>query len=113
MFTRIKKLTKCLQNAVLLAVTWHTSYASYLHFVFFYCCLAALFLLNKIKEGQMPQIEGGKVVYSGLEAGDMVCMNSDSEGDNVNLAEEFVSLDLDSEWVGEDGDVKNSEAQQI
>ena len=48
-------------------------------------------------------------MYSGLEAGKMVCMNSDSEGDDVDLAEELVSLDLDSDWKGEDGDVQNSE----
>ena len=38
----------------------------------------------------------------------MVCMNSDSEGDDVDLAEELVNLDLDSDWEGEDGDVQNS-----
>ena len=36
-------------------------------------------------------------------------MNSGSEGDDVDLAEEFVSLDLDSDWKGEDEDVQNSE----
>ena len=40
----------------------------------------------------------------------MVSMNSDSEGDDVDLAENFFSLDLDSDWEGEDGDVQNSEA---
>ena len=84
-----KKLTKCLQNAILLAVTRNTFYASYLHF--FPCSLAAIFLLNKIKEGKMPQIKGGKVVYTDLEAGKMTCMNSDSEGGNVDLDEEFVN----------------------
>ena len=68
-----------------------------LTFKFFYCCLAALFLLNRIKEGKTPQIKGRKVVYSGLEAGKMVCMNSDSEGDDVDLSEELVSLDIDSD----------------
>ena len=57
---------------------------------FFYCCLAALFLLNEIKEGEMPQITGGKVLCSHLEAGEMVCMNSNGEGDDVHLAEELV-----------------------
>ena len=54
----------------------------------------------------MPQIKGGKVVYSGLEGGEMVCVNSDSKGDDVDLAEELVNLDLDSDWEGEDGDVQ-------
>ena len=36
-------------------------------------------------------------------------MNSDSEGDDVELAEALVSLDLDSDWEAEDGDVQNSE----
>ena len=36
-------------------------------------------------------------MYSGLEAGKMVCMNSDSEGDDVDIAEELVNLDLDWE----------------
>ena len=48
-------------------------------------------------------------MYSGLEAREMDCMNSDSEGDDVDFAEEIVSLDLDSDWEGEDGDVQNSE----
>ena len=47
-------------------------------------------------------------MYSGLEAREMVCMNSDIEGDDVDLAEEFVSLDLDSDWKGKDGEVPNS-----
>ena len=70
--------------------------------------MAALFLVHKIKEAKMPQIKGGKVVYSGLEEGEMVCMNSDSEGHDVDFAEELVNLDLDSDWEGEDGDVQNS-----
>ena len=37
-------------------------------------------------------------MYSALEAGEMVCMNSDSKGDDVGLAEEFLSLDSDSDW---------------
>ena len=45
---------------------------------------------------------------SGLEAGEVVCMNSVSEGDDVDLAEEIVSSDLDSDLEGEDGDVPNS-----
>ena len=48
-------------------------------------------------------MKGGKVVYNGLEDGKMVYMNSDSKGDDVDLAEEFVSLYLDSDWEGEDG----------
>ena len=32
-----------------------------------------------------------------------------SEGDDVDLAEEFVNSDLDWDWEGEDGDVQNSE----
>ena len=57
----------------------------------------------------MPWNKGGKLVYSGLEAGEMGFMNIDSEGDVVDLAEELVNLDLDSNWKGEDGDVQNSE----
>ena len=53
--------------------------------------------------------KGGKVVYSGKEAGEMVCMNSDSEGDDLDLAEELVSLDWDSDWEGVDEDIQNSE----
>ena len=49
-------------------------------------------------------------MYSGLEADEMVCMNSDSKGDNVDLAEELVNLDLDSDWIGEEGDEHSSEA---
>ena len=45
-------------------------------------------------------------MHSGLEAGEEVCMKSDSKGDDVDLAEESVNLDLDSDWGGEDGDVK-------
>ena len=39
----------------------------------------------------------------------MVCINSDSEGDDVDLAEELVYLDLDSHWEGKERDVQNSE----
>ena len=97
MFTRIKEADKVPAKCS----TSGSDLAHFLHFLltfhFLYCCWAALFLLNKMKQGQMPQIKGGKVVYNGLEAGEMVCMNSDSEGDDVDLAEEFVSLDLDSD----------------
>ena len=48
-------------------------------------------------------------MYNGVEAGEMVCMNSDSKGDDVDLAEELVSLGLDADWEGEDGDIQNSE----
>ena len=61
----------------------------------------------------MPQIKGEKLVYSGLEAEKMVCMNSDSAGDDVDLAEELVNLDLDSDWEGEDGDIENSDASNF
>ena len=57
----------------------------------------------------MSQIKGGKVVYIGLEAGEKVCMNSDSKGDDVDLTEELVNLYLDSDLEGEDGDVQSSE----
>ena len=40
-------------------------------------------------------------------------MSSDSEGDDVDLAEELVTLDLDSDWEGEDGDLKNSEDNNL
>ena len=46
-------------------------------------------------------------MYNGLEYGETVCMNSDSKGDDVNLAEEICQLD--SDWEGEDGDGQNSE----
>ena len=48
-------------------------------------------------------------MYSGLEAGEIVCVNSHNDGDDVDLAEEFINSDLDSDWEGEDGDVQNSE----
>ena len=48
-------------------------------------------------------------MYIGLEAGEMICMNSDSEGDDEELAEEFVNSDLGSDLEGEDGDVQHSE----
>ena len=86
MLTRIKEANKVSAKS-------STSGSDLVHFIcflltfwFFYCCLATLFLLNRIKESKMPQIKGGKVVYIGLEAGGMVCMNSDSEGDDVDLA---------------------------
>ena len=46
-------------------------------------------------------------MYSGLEAGEMVCVNSDSEGEYVDLAEELVNLDLNSDWEREDATVQN------
>ena len=48
-------------------------------------------------------------MYSGQEAGEMVCMKSDSEGNDADLTEEMVNINLDSDWEGEDGDVQNSE----
>ena len=56
----------------------------------------------------MSKIKGEKVVYSGLKAGEMVSMNSDSEAGDTDLTEELVNLDLDSDWEGEDGDEQNS-----
>ena len=35
-------------------------------------------------------------------------MNSDSKENDVDLAEDLVNLDLDSDWVEEDEDVQNS-----
>ena len=75
---------------------------------YFLLLLAALFLLNKIKEGKMPQIKDGRIVCSGLEAWKMICMNGDSKRYVVDLVEVLVSLDLDSDWEGEDGGVQNS-----
>ena len=40
-------------------------------------------------------------------------MNSDSEGDGADLAEELVNLDLDSDWEREDGDVHDSKDKQF
>ena len=37
----------------------------------------------------------------------MVCIHSDSKEDDVDIAEELVSLDLNSDWKGEDQDVQN------
>ena len=51
-------------------------------------------------------------MYSRLEAGEMVCMNSDSKGDDLDLTEELVNLDLDSDQEGEDGDVQSSKDQE-
>ena len=96
MFTRTKE-------ADMVPAKWSTSCSDLKHFLCFlltfclFCCLGASFLLNK-KEGKILQIKDRKVVYSGSEAGEMVCVNSDSEGDDVDLAKEFVYLDLDSDW---------------
>ena len=59
----------------------------------------------------MPWNKGVKVVCSGLEAGEVVWLNSDSKGDDVDLAESLVNFDLDPDWEGEDGDVHNSKAK--
>ena len=48
-------------------------------------------------------------MYSGLEGGEMVCMSSDIEGDDVDFDDDLINLDLDSDWEGEDGDVQISE----
>ena len=44
----------------------------------------------------MPKRKGGKTVYSATEAVEMVCMNSDSEGDDIDLGEDFESMALSS-----------------
>ena len=45
----------------------------------------------------MPKIKDGKTVYSATEAAEMVCMNSDSEGDEIDLGEDFDKMSISSD----------------
>ena len=64
---------------------------------FFYCNLHKILLHNYTLQDKMPKRKGGKTVYSATEAVEMVCMNSDSEGDDIDLGEDFESMALSSD----------------
>ena len=63
----------------------------------FYCYLHIKYLQNKLLEYKMPKRKGGKVLYNATEAGEMIWMNSDSEGDNIDLGEDLEHLQMDSD----------------
>ena len=66
---------------------------------FFFCCnLHNKFLHICILKHKMPKRKGGKTVYSATEAGEMVCMNSDSEGDEINLGEDLDKMSISSDY---------------
>ena len=45
----------------------------------------------------MPKIKDDKTVYSATEAAEMVCMNSDSEEDDIDLGEDFDKMSISSD----------------
>ena len=64
---------------------------------FFYCNLHNKLLLICTLKHKMPKIKDGKTVYSATEAAEMVCMNSDSEGDEIDLGEDFDKMSISSD----------------
>ena len=72
----------------------------------FYCCLHHNFLQNKVIKYKMPKRKVGKLLYSATEVGEMICMNSDSEGGEIDLGED---LELDSDLDQDDTETKNSD----
>ena len=64
---------------------------------FFYCNLHNKLLHICTLKHKMPKIKDGKTVYSATEAAEMVCMNSDSEGDEIDLGEDFDKMSISSD----------------
>ena len=54
----------------------------------------------------MPKRKVGKLLYSATEVGEMICMNSDSEGGEIDQGED---LELDSDLDQDDTETKNSD----
>ena len=60
----------------------------------------------------MPKKQGSKTVYSGQEATQLILMNSESEGEHIDLGEEFEQdSDLDSDWEAEDEDLESTDEE--
>ena len=81
--------------------TFHRSLTYLVYFLhpcqFFYCNLHNKLLHICIFKHKMPKTKDGKTVYSATEAAEMICMNSDSEGDDIDLGEDFEKMSISSD----------------
>ena len=56
------------------------------------------FLANMHLQNKMPaKSKRWKTVHSSIEIWEMICMNDASEGNYIDLADEFENLDIDSD----------------
>ena len=64
---------------------------------------------------KMPRIRGSKTVYSSQEASQVIFMDSESEGDEIDLGEENQCEDsyLDTEFEEEEQDTDSSSDEEI
>ena len=64
---------------------------------------------------KMPRIRGSKTVYSSQEASQLIFMDSESEGDEIDLGEENEGEDsyLDSEFQPEEQDTDSDSDEEI
>ena len=61
----------------------------------------------------MPKMKGNKTIYSSQEATQLIFMNSDSEGENVELGEDFgEDSEKDSDWEPEEEDIDYQTAEE-
>ena len=61
----------------------------------------------------MPQIRGNKTICSSQEESQLIFMNSDSEGDDVDLAENCEQdSEKDSEWEADEEDVDTQSEEE-
>ena len=76
----------------------------------FYCCLHHIFLQNKVIDYKMPKKKVSKLLYSSTEVGEMICMNSDCEGGDIDLGEDLeLGSDLDQDDTENENSDDNSE----
>ena len=60
----------------------------------------------------MPKRKGSKLVYSSQEATQLIFMNSESEGEDIDLGEEIDGAsNLDSDWEAEEEDTESSDEE--
>ena len=71
-----------------------------------FCCFVSIFIVK------MPKMKGNKTIYSSQEATQLIFMNSDSEGENVELGEDFgEDSEKDSDWKPEEEDIDYQTAE--
>ena len=87
-----------------------------------FSCPTALYCLMYIEtpklsfpSSKMPRIRGSKTVYSSQEASQLIFMDSESEGDEIDLGEENECKDsyLHTEFEAEEQDTDSSSDEEI
>ena len=78
-----------------------------------FSCYSPAIILKYILTKQNTNSKGGKIVYSSIEAEEIICMDSDSKGNDIDLADEFENLHIDPDWEGDDAYVKSSKVNHF